>query len=367
MRAMNVLLVSGGSGGHLKPAMALADYLRSDDRCFLMSTRRPVDQILWAEESRALQWETVGLQPFTPAWRWFSLPYVAQQLRAVAQVRSVIRRSRPDVVVGFGGYLSAVGVMAARGAGIPAVIHEQNVMPGRANRLLSRMADAVAVSFPETVRFLPKNATIETTGNPLRLRSGEGLAARARAEFGLDADRPVLLVMGGSQGSETVNRRVIEMWRKIPTRTRQKVQVIHLAGMHGVAEVEQAYRQFDMPARVFPFLHRMDLALSVATLAISRAGATGIAEMAAMGVPSILIPYPHAGRHQRANAQWARGIGGATMLEERDLSPDRLRREVERLLFDPRRLERMRAALKGHSDGSAARRLGELVRKVAKQ
>jgi UDP-N-acetylglucosamine--N-acetylmuramyl-(pentapeptide) pyrophosphoryl-undecaprenol N-acetylglucosamine transferase len=366
MNSMNVLLVAGGSGGHLVPAMALADHLRPDSRCFLMSTRRPVDQILWAEGSRTLQWETVGLQPFTPVWRWFSPPYVARQLRAAAQIRSVIRRSQPDVVVGFGGYLSAVGVIAARGEGIPCVIHEQNVIPGRANRWLSRVADAVAVSFPETVRFLPKNASVETTGNPLRLRAGALGAAEPRAEFGLNAEQPVLLVMGGSQGSQTVNKTVAQMWRRTPARLRDRVQVIHLAGAHGVSEVEQAYRRLGMPAKVFPFLHRMELALSVATLAISRAGATGIAEMAAMGVPSILIPYPHAGRHQRANAQWAREIGGAIMLEERELSPDRLRFEMERLLFDPERLERMRRALQSHSDGAAAQRLGDLVRKIAK-
>lgn len=367
MKAMNVLLIAGGSGGHLKPAIALADHLRPDSHCFLMSTRRPVDQILWVEGSRTLQWETVGLQPFTPVWRWFSPSYVARQLRAVAQVRSVLRRSRPDVVVGFGGYLSAAGVIAARGAGIPSVIHEQNVIPGRANRWLSRMADAVAVSFPETAQFLPKNVAVETTGNPLRLRAGALGAAKARVELGLDPDRPVLLVMGGSQGSQTVNKMVAEMWRRTPARLRDRVQVIHLAGAHGVSEVEQAYRRFGMQAKVFPFLHRMELALSVATLAISRAGATGIAEMAAMGVPSILIPYPHAGRHQRANAQWARRIGGAIMLEERDLSPDRLRFEMERLLFDPQRLERMRGALRSHSDGvAAAQRLGELVRRIGK-
>ena len=360
-----MLLVSGGSGGHLVPAMALADHLRPNDRCFLMSTRRPVDQILSAEGGRLLEWETVGLQPFTPVWRWFSPSYVARQLRAVAQIRSVIGRSRPDVVIGFGGYLSAVGVVAARSAGVPCVIHEQNFVPGRANRWLSRLADVVAVSFPETARYLPKNAAVKTTGNPLRIRAGALGAAEARAELGLDAERPVLLVMGGSQGSQTINTAVTGMWRRTSARLRGRVQVIHLAGTHGVSEVEQAYRRLDMPAKVFPFLNRMDLALAAATLAISRAGATGIAEMVAMGVPSILIPYPYAGGHQRANAQWAREAGRAVMLEEQELSPDTLRLEMERLLFDPERLERMRRALRNRSDGAAAQRLGELVRKMA--
>lgn len=367
MKTMNVLLISGGSGGHLVPAMALADHLRAEDRCFLMSTRRPVDQILSAEGGRMLEWETVGLQPLSPVWRWFSPAYVAQQLQAVRKIRAVIGRTRPDVVVGFGGYLSAVGVIAARGAGIPAVIHEQNFVPGRANRWLSRLADAVAVSFPETARYLPKKAAVETTGNPLRFRAGALTAEQARAELGLDAGRPLLLVMGGSQGSRTINRTAVEMWRRIPARTRERLQLLHLAGSHGAAETERHYRRQGLQAKVLPFLHRMDLGLAAATLAISRAGATGIAEMTAMGVPSILIPYPHAGAHQRANAQWARKIGGAVMLEESELSPDRLRWEVERLLFDPDRLERMRRSLHAQPDGAAAEKLGALVRRISKR
>jgi len=363
---VNVVLVSGGSGGHLTPAMALAGHLRAGDRCFMISTRRPVDQILSAEGGRLLEWETVGLQPFTPLWRWFSPFFVAQQLQAAAQVRSIIGRTRPDVVVGFGGYLSAVGIVAAWSAGIPVVIHEQNVLPGQANRWLARLADTVAVSFPETARALPKGVAVETTGNPIRLRAGALTAEQARAELGLDADRPVLLVMGGSQGSRAINRAVVGMWRRMTPRAREEVQLLHLAGMQGVAEVEPMYRQLGIQAKVLPFLHRMDLGLAAATLAISRAGATAIAEMAEMGVPSILIPYPHAGGHQRANARWMRESGGAILIEESDLSPDRLLWETQRLLFDPERLERLRRSLRARADGAAAQRLGELVRRIAR-
>ena len=143
---MKIMLFSGGSGGHLMPAMALAEHLQPRDRCLLVSTRRPVDRILSAGDGSSLEWETVDLQPFTPVWRWFSLPYWTRQVGAVRNVRAVIGKAQPDVVVGFGGYLSAVGVMAARRAGIPAVIHEQNFIPGRANRFLAGFADAVAVS-----------------------------------------------------------------------------------------------------------------------------------------------------------------------------------------------------------------------------
>ncbi len=366
MKPMTVLLISGGSGGHLVPAMALAEHLQPGDQCLLMSPRRPVDQILAADHPSSLQWETVGLQPFTPVWRWLFPPYVARQMGAVRQLCSVISRSKPDVVVGFGGYLSAVGVMAARGAGIPSVIHEQNFMPGRANRWLSRLADAVAVSFPETRRYLPARASVETTGNPHRLRPGGITGPQARAELGLDPQRPVLLIMGGSQGSQAVNRLSLRMWETIPEPRRKAVQLLHLAGSTGASEAEQSYRRLGLRAVVFPFLRRMDLALAAATLALSRAGATGIAEMVTMAVPSILIPYPYAGAHQQANAEWTRGIGGAVVLEESGLSPERLGQEVDALLSDPEKLARMQQALRTRADGAAAQRLGELVRRIGK-
>ena len=364
---MNIMLISGGSGGHLVPAMALAEHLQPEDQCLLMSTRRPVDQILAADHSASFQWETVGLQPFTPVWRWFLPPYVARQVSAVRHLCSVIGRSKPDVVVGFGGYLSAVGVVAARGAGIPAVIHEQNFVPGPANRLLARLADAVAVSFPETRRYLPRRAAVETTGNPHRLRSGSITQSQARAELGLDPERPVLLIMGGSQGSQAINRLSLQMWKTVPAPQQRTGQLLHLAGPAGAAGAEQSYRKLGMRAVVFPFLRRMDLAPAAATLAVCRAGATGIAEMVTMAVPSLLVPYPYAGAHQLANAEWVRRIGGAVILEEAGLTPEKLGQEVNALLSDPARLARMQQALRAQSDGAAAQRLGGLVRRIARR
>ena len=362
---MRTLLVSGGSGGHLVPAMELADHLQATDRCFLMCTRRPVDRIFSADGSSSFEWETVDLQPFTPFWRWLSLPYGARQIGGIRKVFKVIGKTKPDVVVGFGGYMSGIGVMAARAAGIPTVIHEQNFIPGRANRFLAAFASAVAVSFPETGRYLRQKEKVEVTGNPMRIRAGTATVEEARAAFGFDSKRPVLLIAGGSQGSRPVNRLVLRMWQAASPEQRGRVQVLHLAGPCA-EEVEQAYRRLDgIKAVVIAFLRRMDLALASATMAVSRAGATAIAEMAVMAVPSILIPYPYAAAHQRANAQWVQDIGGAVLLEEDGLSPERLRQEVERLLDDPAQMDRMRQALRSHSDGTAAARLGDLVRKTA--
>lgn len=362
-KPMTVVLVSGGSGGHLMPAVALAEQLKPDAQCLFVSTCRPIDRSI--AESSLDPWMTVELGPFTPLRRWFWPRYWVRQIRAVGQIRTFLRRSRPDVVVGFGGYLSAVGVLLARSGGIRTILHEQNVLPGRANRWLAGWADAVAISFPDTQRCLRTKAHVEVTGNPIRFNGRTIERSTACAACHLDPARPVVLVMGGSQGSQSVNGLALAMWDEAPVSRRRQIQVIHLAGQRETARVESAYRRMGIEARVFPFLREMQTAFGAATMAISRAGATGIAEMAALQVPALLIPYPHAGAHQRANADWMQRIGGAVVLEERGLTPQRLWQEVIALVDDAARLGRMREALRARADGSAGERLGSLVKRIA--
>ncbi len=362
---MRTLLIAGGSGGHLMPALTLAEHLRGMGPCLMLSTARPVDRTL-AAASSLTSWNTVNLKKFTSFWKWFSPLYSAGQLVAVGEVWSVMRRMRPDVVVGFGGYLSAVGLAAARLQGVPTVVHEQNFMPGRANRWLAAFADAVAVSFPGTREFLPRQAVVEVTGNPVRSHLNKIPFEQARASFGFDRERPVLLVMGGSQGSRTINGWTTAIWEDQPPAMRRRVQVLHLAGSTEASRVEEAYRRLGVEARVFPFLHEMDQAYAAATLAVSRAGATGIAEMVALELPAVLVPYPFAGAHQRANARWMESTGGARVVEEAGGSAKILWDEMEPLLWDPERLQRMRAALRICANGSAVERLGSLVRRVAR-
>jgi UDP-N-acetylglucosamine--N-acetylmuramyl-(pentapeptide) pyrophosphoryl-undecaprenol N-acetylglucosamine transferase len=304
------------------------------------------------------------MEGFRPLRRWLSPEFAGRQLDAIRRVREVVSEVKPDAVVGFGGYLSAVGVLAARRAGIPAVIHEQNVLPGGSNRWVARFCGAVAVSFPETARHFQRHPRVEVTGNPIRLTPGQRDPAEARRHFGFDAERPVLLVMGGSQGSRAINSLTLGMWEERPPEDRRRVQVLHLAGP-SAEQVEAAYHRLGMDHRVYPFLHEMDLALSAATLAISRAGATGITEMAAFGVPALLVPYPYAKRHQLANARWMERAGGAAVLEEPGLTPRRLWESVSGLLWDARRLEGMGRALRERADGAAVERLAGLVQQAA--
>jgi len=387
-------IVAGGSGGHLFPALALAEHLKAQGPCHLLTTAHPMDRVV-RETNLTLQgdgkprpaegpgrWVTVDLKRFTPFWKWLGPSYLVHQARALLQIKALMKELKPDVVVGFGGYISAVAVSLARISGVPTIIHKQNVSPGRANRWLARIADTVAVSFKETREYLPLKEKVGVTGNPLRSHLVSSLAhpvgaagsfhqngcvaEEARPFFGLEERKPVLLVMGGSQGSEFINTLSLKMWQILPSDQREKVQVIHLAGIKEAGFLKRVYAQMGMVAKVFDFLQEMHLAYAAATLILSRAGATAIAEMVALQKPAILIPYPYAGGHQRANAHWMSSQGGAVVLEQAQLTPQRLWKEIDSLLQAPGRLAQMEAALRSVSNGSAAERLGVLVRRLAR-
>jgi UDP-N-acetylglucosamine--N-acetylmuramyl-(pentapeptide) pyrophosphoryl-undecaprenol N-acetylglucosamine transferase len=362
--SLRLLLAAGGSGGHLTPAIALADRMQADgDRCWMLSTARAVDG--WFKTD-GLAWHTVDLMRPTPLWRWMNPIYAMHQARAMRRIEIALKAIQPDVVVTFGGYLGLAVAFLALRVGIPVVIHEQNVLPGRANRWLAPYVHGVALSFKETLAYLPRSARWEVVGNPIRFRpnGSETMRPEACRFFGLDPNRMVMLVMGGSQGAEAINRLVLSMWAQLPQKIRQTFQVIHLAGMRQAHWVEAQYLHLGMDARVFPFLDRIDQALASADLAIGRAGATSIAELAAFGLPAILIPYPYAGRHQWANAQWVRSIGGAVVLAEREATAQRLW-EAVKTMIQPETLGAMRRALVGKANVSAADRLAEWIRQIA--
>lgn len=362
---MKVLLLAGGTGGHLSPALALAQKLKEEStNFFILSTARATDKT-FAAQSDAI-WMCVDVKPFTPLWRWLSPSFTLKQGKAFARIWRALRRLRPDVVVGFGSYLSAIGVPMSRMLRIPVILHEQNVIPGKANRWLAPWVSGMAVSFSETKRYFSRRLMVEVTGNPLRWKAGSISRQEARSYFRFDDIRPVLLVMGGSQGSQAINRIVLSMWRQVSPQDRYHIQVLHITGFEESQYAQELYRELGMEARVFSFLKEMPAAYAAATLAIGRAGATAIAEMVAAQVPAILIPYPYAGGHQRANALWMEQAGGALAIEQDHLTPQRLWQEIAVLLSaSSDRLVRMRVALTAHKDGTAVDKLRALMERVA--
>lgn len=348
------LLAGGGTAGHVNPLLATADAIRAtepDAQIIVVGTREGLESRLVPE--RGYELVTIAKLPFPRRPNGAALRFLPGMRHTIGQLRSLIRQRRVDVVVGFGGYASAPAYLAARGAGVPIVIHEANARPGLANRLGARFTPYVAVVFPGT----PLRGAV-VTGLPLR-REVAGLnqanaAREAIGEFGLDPDRPTLLVTGGSLGAQRINLGISASVRSIID---AGYQVLHIWGDK---------KDFTDPGvehyRVLRYCDRMELALAAATLAVARAGSATVAELSVLGIPSILVPYPVGNGEQRFNAADLVAAGGAVLVEDARFTPEYVRGELVALLGDAPRLDRMRSAASGVGIPDGAERLVALIR-----
>lgn len=362
---MRVVIAGGGTAGHVFPALALGHTLVAEhgaDVRFLGTGTGLEARLVPAE---GFPFTAVEARPLERRLSPRSLAAPVTAVRSVAACGAVVRGA--DVVVGVGGYVSVPAVLAAWRAKRPVVLHEQNAVPGLANRLLARRADVACVSFAESAALLPRRTPAVVTGNPVRREilavpaARDALASAALRELDLDAARRTVLVFGGSQGALRIDRAVTGAMELL--RDRADLQLIVLTGAAHLAEVAAAARRMPQPlVKAIPFLQRMDLAYAAADLVVARAGATTIAEVTVCGLPSILIPYPHAtANHQEANARAVERAGASTIVPDRVLTPDLLARRITELLDDEPRLDRMREHASAWSRPDATASLAEQV------
>jgi UDP-N-acetylglucosamine--N-acetylmuramyl-(pentapeptide) pyrophosphoryl-undecaprenol N-acetylglucosamine transferase len=358
VRARSVVLAGGGTAGHVEPALAVADALRLDGqpvRITLLGTAAGLEARL--VPARGYELATIPRVPLPRRLTKELLTVPARVRGAVRAAGEVLDRVAADVVVGFGGYVALPAYLAARRRRIPIVVHEANPLPGLANRVGARLTRSVATSWPDT-----KLAHAELTGIPLRPAilelDREADRAAARHTYGLDTDRPTLLVFGGSQGARRINEAVVAA---APAITAAGVQVLHAAGAGGY-ETARAALPDDLPAPyvLLPYLERMQSAYAAADLALCRSGALTCAEIAAVGLPAAYVPLPIGNGEQRLNALPAVQAGAALIVEDAALTPAWITGELLPVLSDPVRLRAMvdgahRSAQRtGHRDAAAA-------------
>jgi UDP-N-acetylglucosamine--N-acetylmuramyl-(pentapeptide) pyrophosphoryl-undecaprenol N-acetylglucosamine transferase len=264
--------------------------------------------------------------PFHSIWisglkRTFSMATALLPFKvAVSLVQSarLIRRYRPDVVVGTGGYVSAPVVYAAARMGTRTLIHEQNQYPGIATRKLATRVDEVHVTFASTVEHLPKACPVTVSGNPVRLTLQRHDQGEARKQFGLDPQCETVFIFGGSLGASSINRTVLDILPKFKS---ENVQLIWQTGTGDFSAASSAARDYRSRVVVREFIHEMDMAYSASTLVVCRAGATSLAEVTALGLPAVLVPFPHAAAdHQTKNAQEMESLGAAIVVKDDELS-----------------------------------------------
>ncbi|GAB3197073.1 undecaprenyldiphospho-muramoylpentapeptide beta-N-acetylglucosaminyltransferase [Nocardioides hungaricus] len=355
---MRVLLAGGGTAGHTSPLLATADALRRlrpDVEITCLGTPRGLENKVVPEAGYPLELIPPVPLPRRPSADLLKVP---TRLRAaVRATRAVLDRVRPDVVVGYGGYVSMPLYLAVRGGRTPLVIHEQNAIPGLANRAGARFARRVLVSFPDT----PLRKA-EYVGLPIRpMVSGldrAALCAEARAFFGLDPDRPTLLVTGGSQGARRLNQAVSGA---APALASAGVQVLHAEGRHGGA----APTETDVPYVVVEYIDRMDLAFAAADLVVCRSGANSVTEVAAVGLPAVYVPLPIGNGEQRRNAAPVVAAGGGILVDDADLTTEWVVANVPPLAADPARLVRMGVAAAAVIPRDADEKVARIVLEVA--
>jgi UDP-N-acetylglucosamine--N-acetylmuramyl-(pentapeptide) pyrophosphoryl-undecaprenol N-acetylglucosamine transferase len=361
-RPLSVVLAGGGTAGHIEPMLALADALRRRDadlRITCLGTARGMETRLVPARGYDLRLIPPVPLPRKPTVDLLRVP--GRVRRAVADTRAVLDEVSADVVVGFGGYVALPAYLAARRSGVPIVVHEQNALPGLANRIGARLAARVAVTAPGT----PLHRG-EHVGMPLRttLSTLDRAARRpeARAAFGLDADRPTLLVFGGSQGARTLNRAAVAAADAL---TAAGVQVLHARGPKNSEVTVPVRPGGSAPYVVVDYLERMDLAYAAADLALCRAGAVTVAELSAVGLPGAFVPLPIGNGEQRRNALPVVDVGGGLLVEDAELDAGWITRQLVPLLTDP-------AALAGYARHAAAAgvpdaddRLADIVLAVA--
>lgn len=368
--APTVVFAGGGTGGHLYPALAVADALRRmhpEVLAFFIGSRRGIEGGIL--EERGERHELLPVRGIDRARPLSALGALGDLLRGVARTRALFRSLRPRAVVVTGGYAAAPAGVAAVLGGVPLLVQEQNAVPGLVTRLLAPRAAEVHVAFAEAAaRMRVDAARLRTTGNPVRPPAALD-RRRARARMGLPPEGPVLLVVGGSQGSLALNRAVQGAVEAVERGEAARPEGLHVLWATGPAHHAGVA---DSPAgraawvHAVPYLGEMPVALAASDLALARAGAIFTAELLVQGLPAILVPLPTAAAdHQTRNAEALEAAGAAVMLPEAGLTPGALWETVSGLVADEERLAAMGAAARERARPGATAEIAAAVAALA--
>lgn len=364
MKLNKIIISGGGTGGHIFPALAIADQIKE---------RNPNAAILFvgAEGKMEMEkvpqagYEIVGL-PIVGLQRKLTLKNLLLPFKLMLsfiKAFGILRRFKPDLVIGVGGYASGPTLQMAQFLSIPTLLQEQNSFAGKTNQLLAKKAKAICVAYPNMQRFFPADK-IYLTGNPLRANlhlAAQNLKSEAAAFFGLDKDKPTLFVMGGSLGAKTLN---VALRAAVWDLTNEGIQVIWQCGKSYQAELSTFEQQLPSAIKVLPFIQRMDYAYALADVVVSRAGALSVSELALIGKPAIFVPSPNVAEdHQTQNALSLVERGAALMVRDAAAQHDLIPTVLE-LFKDQQRREELALALRQLALPNASNTIVDICQKI---
>lgn len=357
--SLHVLIACGGTGGHLFPGIAVAEELlaRGHSSTLLISEKQ-IDAIASAGSSH-LRFEKLPSRPMPKPWSPKIFGFIGDFIKARGITKRLIRETDASCVLGMGGFTSTAPLVAGKSCKLLTLIHESNAIPGRANRLNARFSNHALVGWEACRKYFPEDKVI-VTGTPVRpamLDLPDKTAARER--FGLDPDRFTLLVMGGSQGARGINSAVCDMLSQFKP---DEMQILHISGPGDEELVQSAYDKSDILAHVVPFLTDFEWAYAAADLTVCRSGASSLTEMSVIGLPGILIPYPHAADdHQAKNAAVFADAQASVILPQSELNGESLAASVRTVGMDSAKLAQMAEQMRKQAPGSVSATIVDLI------
>ena len=369
---MKIIVSGGGTGGHIYPAVTLIRTLQKkipDLEVLYVGTSAGLEADIIPKEGIAFT--TVELQGFKRSLSPVNILRAGKALKGVCKAMSLVKSFKPDVVVGTGGYVCGPVLMAAGLLGIPALIQEQNVIPGITNKILSKVVSKIATGSEEANKYFPASKVV-FTGNPIRSEVMETSAEGGYEAFQLSPEKKTILVSGGSRGARTINRAMVDVVKHYANQP--GIQIRHATGKNEYEEIIERIKEAGLDLsqaeniKVKPYLYNMPQAMSIADLAVFRAGATGLAELTAKGIPAILIPYPYAAEnHQEFNARAVEKAGAARVILTKDVTSELLINTIDELLAQPDTLKNMAKASKSLGRPEAADTIADMIIALTKK
>lgn len=363
---MRIVVAGGGTGGHLFPGIAVAEEIKKREasaEVLFVGTTHGIEATLVPREGypiRFLRAEGVAGKSLLR-----KISGGVKTLVSIYDSYKLLRNFRPQAIIGVGGYASFSTVFTGWLMSIPTVIMEQNSVPGLANTLLGKVADAICATYHESISFFPIHKTF-ITGNPIRMNILSADREGAYELFGLKKDKFTVFVFGGSSGARTINNAVCDAFNHLAD-LREDIQFLHQTGRSDYELVRETYRKLGFNGTVTAFIHQMPEAYAAADLVISRAGATTLAELTAVGKPAILIPYPYAaGEHQKMNAAKLSDLGAARMIPDRELTGELLARSLKAMYADKGAMSEMLKISRSLGKPDATQRVVDVVMSLLK-
>ncbi|MGD7008516.1 undecaprenyldiphospho-muramoylpentapeptide beta-N-acetylglucosaminyltransferase [Metabacillus sp. 84] len=362
---MKIAVSGGGTGGHIYPALALIKEMKKKNpsaEFLYIGTENGLEKGI--VEREGIPFKAIEITGFKRKLSLDNAKTVMRFLKGVQTSRKYLKEFKPDAVIGTGGYVCGPVVYAAAKLKIPCVIHEQNSLPGLTNKFLARYADKVAICFEEARRYFPGNKAV-MTGNPRASEVAGVNGEKGKLSAGLKPGKKSVLVFGGSRGARPINKAILEV---LPDLEKKDYQILYVTGEVHYNQVAEEAKTLGFPENVIikPFIHNMPEVLAGTDLIVGRAGATSIAEITALGLPSILIPSPYVtANHQEVNARSLSDKGAAVLMLEKDLTGKSLLSEIDSIMKDEAKLMNMRTASSEIGMPDAAARLAEVLEEVS--